>query len=71
MGTYKHRKVVANRKRKRNPLNAIGGDRKRQRIHMSAEAARSEIERVIPQGMVTEEDVQTWLEVMRKYWDGL
>ena len=38
---------------------------------MSAEAARREIERVLPQGMVTEEDIETWLAVMRKYWDGL
>ena len=68
--SYKHRKVVADRKRKPNPFND-GGDRKRQRIHMSADAARAEIRRVIPNGIATEADVETWLKVMKNYWDGL
>ena len=44
---------------------------------MSAEAARREMERVLQQDMVTgtstgtEENVETWLEAMKKYWDRL
>ena len=68
---YKHRTVGADRKRKPNSFNNDGGDRKRQRIHMSADAARAEIRRVIPNGIATEADVETWLKVMKNYWDGL